>query len=32
MANDIQKMTSYKSQIEKIGIPISSEEYHELST
>lgn len=31
MANDIQKMTSYKSQIEKIGIPISSEEYHELS-
>ena len=31
MSNDLQKMSSYKSQIEKYGTPISLQEYSELS-
>ena len=31
MAHDMQKMSSYKSQIEKYGKPISKEVYSELS-
>ena len=32
MASNMQRMSSYKSQIEKYGTPISKEEYAELST
>ena len=31
MTNDIQKMSSFKSQIEKFGKPISKEIYSELA-
>ena len=32
MASNMQRMSSYKSQIEKYGTPISKEKYVELST